>query len=145
MSVMLNVPMVYQDTTMSCWYASACMVAYYHEAGPRLGLPQNYMNNTGITAQEFIKLAKVEGFSGVYPLASTITAIQLETYLRRRGPLWAAGMWNGFPHIIVITGVKTDTVYINDPDPSYGRATRTLDWFNRKLCKNLPNCLMYKG
>src|SRR5690348_4477784 len=31
-----------QHGFMACWYASACMVAYYREAGPRLGLPEKW-------------------------------------------------------------------------------------------------------
>ena len=26
-----------------CWYASICMLGYYREAGPRLGVPEQYV------------------------------------------------------------------------------------------------------
>ena len=49
MSIYLQVPYVTQlsqtpgasDPT-GCWYASACMIGYYFEVGPRLGVPEIY-------------------------------------------------------------------------------------------------------
>src|SRR5215469_11981186 len=53
MAIKLEVPFVTQlgigshvkgvaghDDPTGCWYASACMVAYYFEAGPRYGVPE---------------------------------------------------------------------------------------------------------
>ena len=44
----LNVPIVHQTTPYSCWYAAACMVAYYRVAGPRLGVPAAYAKSDKI-------------------------------------------------------------------------------------------------
>ena len=45
MSILLPVPWVtqkkenYEDPT-GCWYASACMIGFFFEQGPRMGLPK---------------------------------------------------------------------------------------------------------
>ena len=41
MGVYLDVPYVPQtgDPT-GCWYASACMIGYFFEVGPRMGVPR---------------------------------------------------------------------------------------------------------
>ena len=61
-SIYLDVPFVSQlgfgdpDKPMNdktgCWYASACMVAYFFEAGPRLGVPEKYDPAKGHTAMK---------------------------------------------------------------------------------------------
>ena len=59
MGYCLNVPFVTQlgigahapgggiDDPTGCWYASACMVAFSFEAGPRLGVPSLYKPGLG--------------------------------------------------------------------------------------------------
>lgn len=144
MSVKLNVPLVKQLRSMSCWYASVCMVAYFREAGPRLGLPDKWNANNGINLNDFIRLAKVEGLLPIMSPTSNLTEQQLEVILKNNGPIWSAGKWDGFPHIVVLTGVEAGKVYINDPSPVKGRRIETLDWFNQKLDNHVPNCMMYK-
>ncbi len=144
MSVKLNVPLVAQQRSMSCWYASVCMVAYFREAGPRLGLPDKWNANTGINLKDFIKLAQAEGLVSIKSPVSNLTEQQLETFLRNNGPIWCAGKWDGAPHIVVLTGVEKGKVYINDPSPVKGKRIETLAWFNQKLDKHVQNCMMYK-
>lgn len=144
MSIKLDVPLVKQLRSMSCWYASVCMVAYYREAGPRLGLPDKWNANTGINLNDFIKLAKVEGLSSIKPPNLDLTEQQLEIFLRNNGPIWCAGRWDGVPHIVVLTGIENNRVYINDPNPAKGKRVETLAWFNKKLDKHVKNCMMYK-
>ena len=144
MSVKLNVPLVNQLRNMSCWYASACMVAYFREAGPRLGLPDKWNANTGINLNDFIKLAQAEGLISIRSPTSNLTEQHLEVLLRNNGPIWCAGRWDGLPHIVVLTGVEKGKVYINDPSPVKGKRVETLAWFNQKLDKHVQNCMMYK-
>ncbi len=144
MGVKLNVPMVTQKRQMSCWYASACMVAYYRQAGPRLGLPEKWKANNGIKVSDFIKLAQAEGLKSVQSPAIALTEQQLEVVLRNCGPVWCAGMWDGLPHIVVLTGVENGKVFINDPSPSKKQRVETLAWFNEKLCNNIKGCMMYQ-
>ncbi len=143
MSVMLNVPVVTQRRQMSCWYASVCMVAYYREAGPRLGLPEKWNANCGINLNDFIRLAQVEGLKSIKSPASALTEQQIEIFLRNNGPIWCAGLCDGFPQIVVLTGVKGGNVYINDPNPAKRERTETLAWFNKKLDNHVLNCMMY--
>ena len=144
MSIKLNVPLVKQMRNMSCWYASVCMVAYFREAGPRLGLPSKWNANAGINLKDFIKLAQAEGLVSIKSPTSNLTEQQLEVFLRNNGPIWCAGKWDGAPHIVVLTGVEKGNVYINDPSPVKGKRVETLAWFNQKLDKHVQNCMMYK-
>src|SRR5215217_3459658 len=49
MAIKLQVPLVKQHASMECWYAAACMVAYFRRPGPRLGLPKKWEANQGIS------------------------------------------------------------------------------------------------
>lgn len=141
--LLLDVPLVKQDRSMECWYASACMVCYYREAGPRLGLPKKWEANQGIDPEDFVALAKTEGMKP-YPLPiSQWTSASLCDALRFAGPLWCAGYWFGVPHIVVLTGVDGNTIYINDPDGPTKR-TNTVDWFNTKLAFDVKDPVLYK-
>lgn len=144
MGVKLNVPMVVQQRQMSCWYASACMVSYYRQIGPRMGLPVKWKANNGIQLKDFISLAKTEGLKAVRSPASALTEQQLEVILRNNGPVWCAGRWDGVPHIVVLTGVEGGKVFINDPNPAKKQREETLAWFNQKLDNHVQNCLMYR-
>lgn len=132
MTFKMNVPKVAQDMPMSCWYASACMVAYYRAPGPRLGLPKVYLADTGVTAAQMRKLARNEGLLEA-ALPAPCTAAELETALRQYGPLWIDGDWFGAAHIIVITGVDTLSleVIFNDPDGGVEKVD-SMSWFNSK-------------
>lgn len=143
MSVKLDVPLVAQRASMECWYASACMVAYFRRPGPRLGLPDKWEPNRGIGLADFIRLAQAEGLKSIVTPGGSLTPQQLETFLSNYGPIWCAGRWDGVPHIVVLTGVDGQTVYINDPNPAKGKRTETLAWFNQKLDR-VPNCMMYQ-
>jgi hypothetical protein len=150
-SLLLDVPVVGQARSMSCWYASACMVAYFHEAGPRLGLPRAWEADHGISISAFPRLAAVEGLVPVPLPSGTHAANNYDVFqwLLHYGPLWAAGDWYGFGHVIVITGIESDTVHINDPDDQIGgdagrRGTETVTWFNDHLWWDVASSLMYK-
>src|SRR5271155_531066 len=142
MAVKLDVPLVTQRVSMECWYASACMVAYFRRPGPRLGLPDKWIPNRGIGLADFIRLGQAEGLKTVLTPTGNLTSQQLETLLRNCGPIWSAGRWDGVPHIVVLTGIDGSTVYINDPNPAKRARVETLEWFNQKLDR-VPNCMMY--
>lgn len=144
MSVKLDVPLVTQARRMSCWYASACMVAYFHEAGPRLGLPKKWRDNRGIKLADFVSLAQAEGLVPIKPPPSSLTELQIDAFLNIYGPIWCAGSWDGVKHIVVLTGVENGRVYINDPNPRKGKRVESLSWFNARLDNHVPNCMMYK-
>ncbi len=145
-NVQLRVPMVYQSNPMSCWYACVCMVAYHHVAGPRLGLPEKWRTDSGINFYDMVRLAGEEDFAEVKTPIKNFTSLELATLLDKYGPLWCAGVWDGFNHVVVLTGVVDDTVYINDPSPSQGQRVETLEWFNDKRSRYFNNVMMrYDG
>lgn len=77
------------------------------------------------------------------PRWATYTSADLIRMLMRYGPLWAAGEWYGFGHVVVITGVKDETVYINDPDRGT-KKSGTISWFNQRILNTFNGCLMFK-
>jgi ABC-type bacteriocin/lantibiotic exporter with double-glycine peptidase domain len=145
MSIKLQVPLVKQELSMECWYASACMVAYFFEAGPRLGLPEKWRANKGINPNlgDFTALAKAEGLAAVPSASQVWTEAALEKLLKESGPIWSAGVWYGNKHIVVLTGVDNGSVYINDPDGPAAKS-HPLAWYNDKLAKTVAGCMMVR-
>lgn len=146
MGIKLNVPILKQYATGECWYACVCMIAWYRKPGPRIGLPDIWARNTGITGEQFIELAKAEGMKSCsdppYPWDYDVTTKELERLLRQYGPIWCAGVWDGPEHVIVLTGVEGEIVYFNDPNGGLARQ-KSLEWFNGKLIPRIPNHMMY--
>ena len=143
MSIRLTVPRVKQLRSMDCWYASACMVAWFFEQGPRLGLPQKWAANQGISPKlgDLITLAQVEHLKPVHAANRNWTEDDLERVLKDSGPIWSAGHWYGPGHVVVLTGVEPGKVVINDPDGGVEKEG-TLAWFNQSLGKMWPDCML---
>lgn len=145
--IRLDVPLVPQMRNKSCWYAAACMVSYYREAGPRPGLSTTWQEDTGVDRPRKAALARNEDLE-VYPLpiARTFTNQTLYEALNTVGPLWADGDWfDSTPHVIVVTGIDGDTVYFNDPAPTNSGVkdhTMSLAEFNRDLFWGHNNSLL---
>ena len=150
-SLRLDVPLVGQVQQMDCWYAGACMLAYYRAPGPRLGLPKAWQADRGIQASAWGRLARTEGLVPVPKPSNRHQADKFVLYrwLLDYGPIWCAGDWFGFGHVIVLTGIEADTIYLNDPDDGVGGPngsvkTNTVAWFNSHLYWSVENCLLYK-
>lgn len=147
--IKMNVPALAQEKSMCCWHTSAMMIwQYWQQQSGRQG-PMNtvapvYAANTGlsVSAQSFITLAKTTGLKTL-PSQNGYSNEDLFKLLRANGPLWCAGVWYGFGHVIVLTGVDNGQVFLNDPDGAK-KKTGTLAWFNEKLLKGLDGCLMAK-
>lgn len=155
MGYCLNVPFVTQlgigahapgggiDDPTGCWYASACMVAYSFEAGPRLGVPSLYQPGLGsepnpdggrtargghkvIGTASIPTLKANEGLvDAIEPSDNKWTASTLEKQLRQYGPIFFGWMkthnGNTYGHASVIIGVSKslfskDKVIIHDPE-----------------------------
>lgn len=145
--IKLKVPTLAQEKAMCCWHTSASMIWGYWQqqsgrAGPMNTLQRVYTDDTGLSPQAFITLAKSVGLRNA-PTSNTYSSMDLLRLLRDYGPLWCAGYWYGAAHIIVLTGVDGNQVFINDPDQGQQK-TGTLSWFNDKLCNSLSGCLMAK-
>jgi hypothetical protein len=130
-----------------CWYCSAQMVAYYFEAGPRMGVPEihsasghaatgsdeakNRLNLLGITKKKadhkllaerenLVPIARCADSSHNYSLSD------LETILRIYGPIffyWKKGPAQ-YGHASVMIGTKDNgRVIYHDPEETDGGRT----------------------
>lgn len=148
-NIKLKVPVLAQELSMCCWHTSAMMIwQYWQQQTGRIG-PMNtvlpvYTANTGlpVSAQAFITLAGKVGLTRL-PSKNTYSSTDLFSLLRDKGPLWCAGVWYGFGHVIVLTGIDGGEVFLNDPDGAQ-RKSGTLAWFNASLLNGLDGCMMAK-
>lgn len=121
-----------------CWYASACMVAYYFEAGPRLGVPELYKRSLGgtqlghyatgsaeanqLSPHHHDLLAQRERLEPVAHCAEAhaYTLAELEELLRTRGPIFFYWMkqhgTSQYGHASVIFGTDASNVLYHDPE-----------------------------
>jgi hypothetical protein len=147
-TVQFDVPALAQEKSMCCWHTSAMMIWRYWQGvsgkeGPMNTVAPVYTANTGlpVSAQAFIVLAEKTSLKAL-PGKNTYSNADLYASLKQCGPLWCAGYWYGFGHVIVLTGIDEGTVYLNDPDRAQ-KKTGTLAWFNDKLIK-VAGCIRYK-
>jgi hypothetical protein len=145
----LDVPLAAQEKANCCWHTSAYMIWLYWQAhgkgaGPMNTVASSYAvaDTTGLYPSQFVTLALKVGLSAL-PVQNQHSASDLAGYLTSGGPVWSAGYWFGFGHIIVLTGIEKDMVLFNDPDGGVAK-TNTVKWFNEKLASQLPGCLMVK-
>lgn len=169
MSIYLDVPFVSQlnygggmNDPTGCWYCSAQMVAYYFEAGPRLGVPEIYSAAAGGhaatgsaeaasrlaaaipggTKSEHQLLAEREGLLAVPNCEKNISfsLMDLELLLRKNGPIFFYWMkthaGSTYGHASVVIGTKNfpDNVIYHDPENAKD-SVMTLADFNSKRQK----------
>ena len=137
----LDVPLVKQQREMDCWYAAACMLAYYRAAGPRLGLPKVWEANKGLfSVGPLIEAEQLR----VVPRPSNehkADKFMIFRWLSDYGPIWCAGNWNGVPHVIVLTGIIADFIAINDP--AKGSDVMGVEHFNKRLDWADTRCMLW--
>lgn len=158
-SIYLDVPFVTQlgfghnksmNDPTGCWYSSACMVAYYFEAGPRLGDPSLYRNGGHDVIGDSTTLRKNENLVEVpYPPAKQWTSDALATLMRKWGPQlisWtktnAAGSTYG--HCSAMIGVDSSDVIIHDPE-NLPNSRLTLAKFNQLFMWNITDSMLRKN
>jgi hypothetical protein len=121
--VAYEVPLVPQQTDMSCWAAGAAMVRAWRDnasvdpgaIGRAVGYVKQYQQ--GLPADD-TRVLTAWGFTP--EPAQTYTVDGFRRLLERHGPLWVASAEPG-PHIRVVTGLSGDgtpdgtRVHINDP------------------------------
>ena len=76
---LLDVPVVAQSQTMSCWHAAAEMIWFYSQKqtkrhGPMFTLISEWVANSGVTVSDFVRLAKAVGLKAV-PRKPTYRAV----------------------------------------------------------------------
>ncbi len=118
-----DVPLVPQQTGMSCWAAGAAMLVAWRD---RMSVdPSEIARAAGAWAQYQAGLAPED--ASIFPVwglvpepAQTYTIQGFADLLQRYGPLWVAGAVPG-PHIRVVIGISGDgspdgtIVHIHDP------------------------------
>lgn len=138
MSIHLPVPWItqlrqgYEDPT-GCWYASACMIGYFFEVGPRQGLPRLYTRPlsdgrlghwatgsaeaTAANPNHHADLARNEGFAAVANCDTdhTYTLTKIETLLENSGPI--------FMYWFKRQGRPRHRTQLTNGDGSYGHAS----------------------
>ena len=138
-----NVPLFKQEKENSCWHASARMLYGYKRLACTHPLPKTYDDNRGLNANKFVDLAKVVGLKTLPRVNMSYDWTFVDQMLRQHGRIWAAGVWNGLPHIVVITGVDSNgTLYVNDPAFAVPQQ-RNMGWFNDRIAKDVPLPMMY--
>lgn len=139
-----------------CWYAAVQMLGYYREVGPRLGVPQQYVQSNGAPREvtkegiqplpmgdNYLQLVANERLASIpLPADKTWTCEKLAALLRHCGPLYVRtkvldkdGV-HTHGHIVVLIGAKPSrqTVIVHDPargpniEQSIGRFNRRLNW-----------------
>ena len=133
--VVYNVPLVPQCGTLTCWYAAAQMIVRWNRQhwqgrqGAGADIDSSAVTNHVCQANTYINLATpgaVATFARHANLRTTylsVSADGLARLLTVYGPLWYGGRVRGYrgvntgSHVIVITGINEDGVYINDPYP----------------------------
>ncbi|MFO8009691.1 MAG: papain-like cysteine protease family protein [Dehalococcoidia bacterium] len=116
--VRYNVPLIPQPTNDSCWAGSMAMIESYHQG--------TYVSPNDIANSAGVDLNMSYGWGVLYDAALYFGFHQLpaqslppESWARildTYGPLWIVR--TGDPsHAIVLTGIKGNNVYVNDPWP----------------------------
>lgn len=175
MSTLLDVPFVTQldigghvegntqawNDYTGCWYASACMVAYYYEQGPRRGLPELFVKQNSnpdgkttvghwaVPAEWMPTLMDREGLVAVSDHATKKYTLQeLENLLNTKGPLmfgWAK-THNGatYGHMSVVIGTDENGIIFHDPEKA-PNSKMSIDDFDTKRYKYTayPYYLLY--
>lgn len=142
-----------RDETNGCWYASTCMLGYYREQGPRLGVPSQYAtpgpdgnpDPKPISPATLPTLAANEGLTQVpLPQSKAWTCDGLAEILRECGPiLIGRGFIKGGHltggHIIVVVGARATDGIVIIHDPAVGaNLTLPIDKFNGIFPWNRP-------
>lgn len=114
-----------------CWYAATCMVSYFWEIGPRLGVPEQYAggHDPQPMGARYGDLKANENYEGVLlPAAKIWTAVQLYKVLENHGPCYVrrgfrdatTGQLTG-GHAIVLIGCSISANQVCILDPWYSK------------------------
>ena len=141
------------DDPTGCWYASACMVAYYFEVGPRLGIPELYKKALGggqlghhatgsgpankLSANHHELLASREKLAPVDKCDTKhdYTIAEIEELLKSGGPIfmyWRKTHGNQtYGHASVIIGTDKQGIIYHDPENA-PNSKMNISVFNQK-------------
>ena len=130
-----------------CWYAGTCMVSYFWEIGPRLGVPAQYTSQTNHNdpapmGARYAELATSEGFQQYQvPNSNVWTIKELYDVVKSKGPCYvrrgfrdANGDLQG-GHIIVLIGAHKTRKQVSVLDP-WVKYTKPMKVFGITLRKS---------
>lgn len=140
---------------MGCWYAAVSMLGYFREAGPRLGVPAQYVRPDGRPLQvDFRGNVQPLGMGANYPALvanerltlvllpenKTWSCGKLAELLRDCGPCYMRTKLYGADgqcvggHILVLVGAKTSANTVTIHDPAKGpNIELTIDDLNKRF------------
>jgi hypothetical protein len=132
-----------QNDWTGCWYASACMVGYYFEAGPRLGVPEKYDAakgyHSGMMVEEYPKLIANEHLEIIsLPKSKKWDGGALADLLKQYGPLsfgWnktVGGKTYGHRSVLIGYDARKNEVIFHDPENAPNSRLSLAD-FNAKF------------
>jgi hypothetical protein len=116
-----------------CWYAATCMVSYFWEIGPRLGVPKQYEggHNPKPMSRRYSTLKANENYEGaLLPATRTWSAFPLYWILMKHGPCYVRrGFRDKFGkltggHAVVLTGCNISSSEVCVLDPWYSQDNR---------------------
>lgn len=135
-----------------CWYAAACMVGWFFEAGPRLGLPEKWDAAKGYHAamrnDDYPKLMANEHLVAIpLPAGKAWGGDELSDLLRRHGPLsfgWnktANGKTYGHRSVLIGYDDATGEAIFHDPERAPNSRLPLAD-FNAKFRWSNPYAML---
>jgi hypothetical protein len=139
------------DDPTGCWYASACMVAYHFEKGPRMGVPELYKQALGggqlghyatgsdsankLSANHHALLAERERLEPVVNCETDhqYSLSEIEQLLSSAGPIfmyWSKSHGGQqYGHASVIIGTDSKNIIYHDPEKAPNSKMK-IDRFN---------------
>jgi hypothetical protein len=152
-----------QAKTTTCWLACFEMMYQWKRDKGDSSKDKSQICSTIDSKTDFFSSIMVEKGIGLHECAAVGRALGMQPtgagdYTReilydlisKKGPLWVAGTWvPGCPHVIVVTGVDTDSDNIKIINPwqnlDMSEGSRSITWLNARgnLWKGVEGSVLY--
>ena len=149
MATQYSVKLIPQVGPDSCWLACYQMIEAWYNSLPAIKTPKHLLtgkqyqaigNTRNITIQPTeAAVSTMLGSLKLTEVGRKTGKAEVADLLRTYGPLWYGGLLTGYDgrttggHVVVITGIDQQDIYLNDPSPiNQGARTRlpVADFFN---------------
>jgi len=140
--VVLDVPLLAQAKTNSCWFACLRMINAYFGAPTTNPFPKLFEKNRTLPEAKLPEFAQKVGMTFLEPDHAYDTA-GLQAVLRTRGPIYAPAAWFGKLHVVVLRSCRDDgSIELNDPLEDVAQISYVDDM--AEFTKGYLQCLMVK-